>query len=122
MTRACRDVLNQLRALSRSDYRVLTYVSDAPRICALDDMNQYYDYTKYRGEFGAIIQELAKEGYLEQHSQGVQFWLTYKGLHPYGLAWEEFKPRFFWSVLVPIFVSIVTTLITVHATALIHLQ
>ncbi len=112
MTRDCRDVLNHLRDLSENDFRTLTFVSDMPYICAYDNMNEFYDYTKHQGEIGAIIRELARTGYLTHDDHCIQMCLTYKGLHPYAMTWEELKTFLFRSVAVPIVVSAITALIT----------
>lgn len=112
MTNSCKDVLNHLRELCENDFRLLTYVSDAPCICLNDDLQKCYDYSNYAGEIGAILGELERTGYVQFDNRGIVFSLTYKGLHPYELAWEEMKTFLFRSVAVPVFVSAITTLIT----------
>ena len=112
MTDSCKDVLDHLRELSGNDFQLLTYVSDAPYICLYYDLQKYYDYSNYAGEIGAILQELNRTGYIQLDKRGIMFSLTYKGLHPYELAWEGMKTFLFRSVAVPVFVSAITTLIT----------
>lgn len=111
MTRSCKDVLDHLRKLSANDFRSLTFVSDGPYICACDNMNECYDYTKHKGEIGAIIRELARTEYLSCDDHCIQMCLTYKGLHPYAMTLEELKTFLFRSVAVPIVVSAITALI-----------
>ena len=118
MTRACKDVLDHLRKLSTDDFRTLTFVSDGPYICACDNTNDFYDYTDHKGEISAIIRELARTGYLTHDDLCIQMCLTYKGLHPYAMTWVNLKPKLIWSILVPIGISIATSLLTVYITAL----
>lgn len=112
MTRSCRDVLNHLRELSDNDFALLTFVSDAPCICLRDNLSKRYDYSKHEDEIGAIIQELARTKYLVCDDHCIQMRLTYKGLHPCAMTWEELKSFFFRSVAVPVVVSAITTLVT----------
>lgn len=116
MTRSCRNVLNHLRELSDNDFQLLTYVADAPYVCLFNDLRKYYDYTEYISDFGAILKELEHTGYVEIDDRGVLFSLTYKGLHPSEIAWEEMKSFLFRSVAVPIVISAVTSLITFYIT------
>lgn len=120
MTHSCRDVLNHLRELSDNDFALLTFVSDAPCICLRDNLSKRYDYSKYKGEIGAIIQELKRTEYLEVDSNGIILCLTYRGLHPFGLACDEAKKFLFQSVAVPIAVSIATTLLTSYTISLLR--
>lgn len=120
MTIQCRNVLNGLRKLSSSTEDVLWFVDETYYIC-LDsdsDTERKYDYTKYKGEIHGIIKQLVMDGYLEYDSDDdgdvneLYFALTHKGLHPYQLQWDAFKSFLFRSVLVPVIVSLATTVLT----------
>lgn len=67
----------------------------------------------YGGELSAIINALIQFGYLEPLDE-YKVKLTDKGIHPYAYKWEEIKHFLFHSVVVPVVVSIATTLITLH--------
>ena len=119
MTHSCKDVLNHLRKISENKSVALSYTIGESRIVSFGDSGKkYYDYSAHAGEFDAIIDELAKTGYLELCDDQINFSLTYKGLHPYAIFWDNLKPRLIWSVLVPIGVSIATSLLTVYITTL----
>ena len=118
MTRSCKDVLNHLRDNSENTSTALSYVYGETRICSyVDTEKKYYDYSRYDGEFDAIIAELIKCGYLERLNDHSSIALTYKGLHPYKIVWEDLKPFLICSIAIPIVVSAITTVITFYITA-----
>lgn len=118
MTRSCKDVLNHLRDISENTSTALSYVYGETCICSyVGAEKKYYDYSRYDGEFDAIIAELIKGGYLERLSDHSSIELTYKGLHPYKIAWEDLKFFLVRSIAVPIVVSAITTVITFYITA-----
>lgn len=118
MTRSCKDVLKHLRDISENTSAALLYVYGETRICSyIGTEKKYYDYSRYDGEFDAIIAELIKGGYLELLNDHYSIALTYKGLHPYKIAWEDLKSFLVRSIAVPIVVSAITTVITFYITA-----
>ena len=118
MTRSCKDVLNHLRDISENTSTALSYVYGETCICSyVEAEKKYYDYSRYDGEFDEIIAELIKDGYLELLSDHYSIALTYKGLHPYKIAWEDLKSFLVRSIAVPIVVSAITTVITFYITA-----
>ncbi len=70
-----------------------------------------YDCKAYGDEIDAIIDLLANKGYVVRYSKD-RFSLTHKGLHPYLFAWEDFKSFMFRSILTPIIVALITSIIT----------
>ncbi len=115
MTKPCRKVLNNLRKLSDNTEDVLSYLRDTSCICLYDDVDRIYDYSKYKNEIYGIIKQLVTDGYLQYYRAERLFTLTHKGLHPHQFQWEIFKSFFFKSILVPVGVSFVTTLLTLLA-------
>lgn len=112
----CRAVLRGLRKIARTKNDMLTFVSDQPYICLSQDYSQYYDYTRYAGQIGAILDELAEEGYLRPFDS-FRFALTHRGLHP---TRHMFK-MICTSVVIPIIVSFFTTVITLLVNGLLEL-
>lgn len=108
----CRNVLAGLRKLTSNTEDLLSFLGDTYCICLSEDTNKTYDYTKYKGEINSIISQLVSDGYMEYAYNEFNFTLTQRGLHPYRFQWESFKSFLFKSVLVPILVSLVTTLLT----------
>lgn len=112
MLRSCRTVLKELRTLSNYSETALTFLGETTTICRCDDYSKTYDYTKYKGEINSIIKQLELDGYLTKQPSYSLFSLTQKGLHPYQFQWDAFKGFLFKSILVPILVSLVTTIVT----------
>lgn len=104
--------LRNLRKLSNSSSDVLTFVFGSPVIAVFDDLTREYDYTKFQKELDAILFGLERDGYIAYTNKPYQFYITDKGLHPYRQSWEAVKRFLIRSVLVPILVSTVTTIIT----------
>lgn len=71
----------------------------------------------------ATVRYLEKTGFLEiatTSGSGTHFGiiLTEQGLHPYEFSYEHFKEILLKSIFLPIFVSIITTLLTLWLTEL----
>ena len=114
MTYSCKDVLNHLREISGNQSQVLSLSFGPDNICCCTVTQKHYDYTKYAGEFDSIISELVRNNYLEYSGNHMSFSLTFKGLHPYALVWEELKSFLIRSFAVPIVISVITTIITLY--------
>lgn len=117
MTRNCRDVLNHLRDLSENGTHDLIFSIGDNCVYTYDDNGKYYDYTAHASEFNAIVKELARTEHLVIDDNDSTFHLTYKGLHPYAMTWEELKSFLFQSLAVPIVISIITSVATFYITA-----
>lgn len=110
MIRPCRCVLKELRKLANNTEDVLDFLGNTTCICRTDDYDKTYDYSRYHGEIHSIIRQLIADGYLAEN-RGESFTITLHGLHPYQFQWDSLKKFLFKSVLVPIVVSFVTSLI-----------
>ncbi len=106
-------ILKNLRKLAGNTEAELCLYSDSPLIALTFNDEKTYDCSKYAGELIGAIDYLVKTGYLEYGLNHYYFYLTAKGVHPYSFAWETFKAFMIKSILVPIVVSLVTSLITV---------
>ena len=71
---------------------------------------------KYSNEADSVFAYLAENGYLCSTKFGYS--LTQKGLHPYRMIWEEIRAFLIKSVLIPIIVSAITSVITLYISAL----
>ena len=120
MTKPCRTVLNELRKLSSHTEHTLVLYVGLHRI-ALENTGKFFDCTKYKDEIFGIIEHLVSAGYLKYITSPNYFCLTHKGLHKYQFEWDSFKSFLFRSILVPVFVSFITTLLTLLVQVLLKL-
>lgn len=112
MIKPCRKVLSELRKLSSSTDDILCFLGDTCCISLYSDYTKTYDYSNYSGEIRSIVKQLVNDGYMEYSVNEYHFSLTQKGLHPYRFTWDSIKHFLFTSVLVPIVVAFVTSLLT----------
>ena len=79
----------------------------------------YKSFPKF--ELRQVCESLSLKGYINILSQdmdgGVQFTLTYDGMHYRELSWLEIKSFLLESVLVPIVISLITAIITILITS-----
>lgn len=120
MTIQCRKVLNGLRKLSSNTEDILAFLGETNYICLDDDLDKTYDYTKYKGEIKGIVRQLVSDGYLKYGYNENYFTLTQNGIHPNQFQWESIRNFLFTSILVPIAVSLITTLLTLLVKALLQ--
>lgn len=114
MTSECRNVLKAIRKLSQDTSCELSAINT--RICKVHSpKTDFVDLPEYAGELNAILNYMLEIGYIKSERFG--FSLTYKGLHPYKVSWEQIKRFLLVSVFVPISVSLVTSLLTLWLTA-----
>ncbi len=111
MIHNCKQILKNLRKLSSTTDTGLTFLGCTNQIALQNDYDTFYDYSKYKGEIHALISQLAKDGYIDYKNDS-DFKLTALGMHPYQFQWETFKSFLIRSFLVPIIVSVITTLLT----------
>lgn len=116
MTLQCRIVLKELQKLSDYTETELSFLGESTCICLSSNYDKIYNYSKYQNEIVGIIQQLADDGYLTYTRNNHFFTLTHKALHRHQFKWEIFKSFLIKSVLVPIFVAFITTLITLWLT------
>lgn len=118
MTKSCKNVLSNLRKLSNNTEDVLAFLGGTTCICLASNESATYDYSKYANEIYSVIRQLVKAGYLDYSHNEYYFTLTQQGLHPYRFAWDTLKLFLLKSILVPIVVSVITTLITLSIQSL----
>lgn len=108
-----RVILKRIRELSNhSSVRILTlkgHLANPQTGKSIDCTNDY------GRELYAIVNSLIRDGYLERLEE-YKVILTDKGLHPYAQSWENIKHFLFNSVIIPIMISAITTLITLYIT------
>lgn len=122
MTKPCREILEKLRILSGNTEQELI-LSDETNQIWLFGSSISYDYSKYKAEIHSIINQLAIDGYLIfTNEDNYIFTLTHKGLHPHRYHWESIKKFLLNSVLIPILVSITTTLLVTLIQSLLSLD
>lgn len=115
LTFQCIKVLWNLKRLSSNTECNISFLYDTTCFCD-DDITRTYDYKKYESEIESIIQHLVDNGYLQFRDNECNFHLTQKAIHCTATALQEFFLFLFSSIAVPIVVSIITTLITLHIT------
>lgn len=114
LTLQCRIVLKNLKKLTNNTEINVSYLSDDCYFC-LDDMSQLYSYKKYEREIDSIISQLVASGYLQyNYGNAYNFHLTQKGLHNSFLTLQSMSLFFVKNFLLPIVISIITTLITLR--------
>ena len=107
-----RTVLNHLKELADNTDTELALLGMSTLICPTDDEDRTYDYSEYEGEINSILDELVNAGYLTYPRNNRYFVsLTSKGIHPMQGLYFSFLNFLFRSILVPISVSAITTIV-----------
>ncbi len=112
LTHVSKIVLKELKKLTKNTNSEIAYLGETTCFCLFSDYDITYDYSKYQGEIISIISLLEKEGYVEYTCQKQRFRLTQKAIRYNEGQYLFVKSFFFSSILTPILVSFVTTLIT----------
>lgn len=109
--------------LTKLETRLLKYC------CKEDTSNLFNTHTFKReffikfpkNEFSQVCDSLSSKGYIKIASKdmagGVQFFLTYDGIHYKEIKWINIKSFLIESVIIPIAVSVITSLIVFLITA-----
>lgn len=113
MTKPCKYILKLCRELNEPDFQYNKTDCFIRNIHKLDGGIQV---KKYTDETASVFDYLSENGYLKKTQFGYS--LTQKGLHPYRLIWEEIRSFLIKSVIIPIVVSSLTTLVTLWIKAL----
>ena len=106
------DVLRHLKDLANNTDAELALLGDTTLICVDYDEDKTYDYSKYEGEISSILDDLVASGHLiYPRSNKYYISLTAKGIHPFQGILVSIATFLIRSILVPIVVSMLTTLI-----------
>ncbi len=107
MTKQCRYILNCCKKLNDPDF---CYNSETGYIKNVHKLDGGIQIKKYTNETVSAFDYLCENGYLKETQFG--YTLTQKGLHPNRMIWEEIRNFLIKSVIIPIIVSSITTLVT----------
>lgn len=119
MTKQSRYVLHQIQKLCKNSSIELYFIEKDNVIYKVHNPLIKVKLKKYSGEIGSLFDYLTETGYLIKTRFG--FKLTHKGAHPYAVSFETVKCFLIKSFLVPIAVSIITTLLTLWLKGLLQL-
>lgn len=122
MTRQAKAVLKELRKLSGKSEQVLCFCGGTTCICVAGCLQEAYDYSPYQNEIFGIIEYLIEKNYLAYSINNYHFYLTQCGLHPLQCKLDTLKMFLLKSVLVPVIVSLGTTLLTLFVKSLLGLS
>lgn len=114
MTPQCKKVLKILIKLSDRSECLLSFCGPSDFcICQYSNLDIEYNFSAFSKEFHGILQQLSRDGFLHFDSDTV-FHLTHKGLHRFWIRAEEFITFLYRSILVPIVVSVLASIITTY--------
>lgn len=108
-------VLKGIRLLARDAETDFGFLFNSTCLCLTSDPERVYDYRKYAHEIHGIMDFLVEQGYLIS-TPGNQYRLTHHGLHPAQASLIQLRNFLLKDVLVPIAVSVATTLICLWLT------
>ena len=113
-------LLNSLASFVVDEETVISFLEHTSSFCYANDLNKTLDYSKYSHEIHGIIKYLIDEGYLEYaYANNTNFFrLTHRGLHRHQITIQNALDFLYRSIIVPIAVSLATTLITLWLNAL----
>lgn len=115
MTKQCKYILNCCKKLNEPDFHHSSKDGYIRNVHKLDGGIQI---KKYSNEASSAFDYLCENGYLKKTQFG--YTLTQKGLHPNRMIWEEIRNFLIKSVIIPIVVSSITTLVTLWITSLLQ--
>lgn len=107
--------LKAVRTLSTSTECYFSVESDLDNVThsvSCYDSDISIDCAPWDSEIHGILLQLHHDGYIIFNSRTDSFKLTYKGAHPFVITLQEFLEFLFKSILTPIIVTILTTLLT----------
>lgn len=116
MTRQCRYVLKQIKTASINPTEIIFYSEEDHTVYVIGNSQKKASIPKYFNELASILDALVDNGCLIR-TQPVGFQLTHKGMHPHEFSFDAAKKFFLHSIVTPIIVSVVTTLLTLLITA-----
>ena len=111
LTLQSKTVLRGIKKMCGNEDPSFGFLPNGNHLCVHGRPETTYDYSQFRGEINAIFSNLIDEGYVRELGPN-SFCLTFLALHYAQVRWHEVKQFLFRSILTPITVSIMTTLIT----------
>lgn len=107
-------LLNSLASFVVNEETIISFLENTSNFCYVNDLNKTLDYSKYSHEIHGLIKYLVDEGCLEYaYENNTNFFkLTHKGLHRHQITIQNALDFLCRSIIVPIVVSLATTLLT----------
>ena len=114
MTHKASKVLRFLRNVQGDENRTLEFDSRKRTVCVHSGDCEPVSISHFDTWFTPAVEYLESHGYIANFTedQGYQFWVTHKGFHRGELSFRLAFGIFLKSILAPILVAFVTTLIT----------
>ncbi len=120
LTPSAKAILKRLRELTGHTEAAFTRYQNTPVFFLMSDQSAKTDCSDYDGEILTVLELLEAEGYIVFYDNGITARLTQKAIHREYVLWAEVKEFLFRSILTPIAVSAVTTLVTLWITTLLQ--
>lgn len=108
-------ILKELNKLADHSTAELCYLDDGRNpciICRSDSDKNQHDFIRYQNQFDAYMDELFSDGFLVHTVNRYYFRLTSRGLHYKKYFFQKFFIYFLQSILVPIMIGVISSLIT----------
>lgn len=107
-------LLNSLASFAVDEETAISFLEFTSCFCYENDLDKTLDYSKYSHEIHGMTKYLVDEGCLEYvHENNTNsFKLTHKGLHRHQITMQNALDFLCRSIIVPIAVSLATTLLT----------
>lgn len=109
MTRQCKKLLKAIQTFTIQTSIEWSYDHKQNIIWKIGVPNSRQDLSAFSGELDTLVDALLESGHISQSRFG--FKLTHKGLHPAAVTWEDVKAFLLRSILVPVFVTVATTIV-----------
>lgn len=109
MTKQCRYFLKCCKKLGEQNFY---YNTNDNHIRNVHKSDGGVEIKKYINEADSVFDYLLENGYLKRTDFGYD--LTQKGLHPNRMIWEDIRAFLIKSIVVPVIVSAITSLITLY--------
>lgn len=110
MTPACRKTLKLMRKLTDTSEKLIIFDERKCDIVISCKAENRVSVSEFKNEIKGIFAYLSEKGYIA-YDDPYNFYLTHKGLHSVYFSWEALRDFLAKSVLVPILVALVTSLL-----------
>lgn len=109
MEKSLRPIYNQIVKISNGQSAEISWNSYNNEMFRCDDEDVSYVFKQDPSVIVVSLKRLYDSGYIEYDDNGALFRLTFRGLHPCEVKFEEVKSFIMKSILTPIVVSIITS-------------